>query len=82
VASITVRNLDEGLKARLRRRAAHRGRSVEEEVREILRTTLAAGEDLGPDLAAAVRQRFEPLGGVDLEVPRREPLREPPDFAR
>lgn len=82
MASITVRNLDEGLKARLRIRAARRGRSVEEEVREILRTTLAKGEEPGHDLAAAVRRRFRELGGVELELPPREPSREPPDLVR
>ena len=37
MASITVRNLDENLKRHLRIRAAENGRSMEEEVREILR---------------------------------------------
>ncbi len=32
------------------------------------------------DLAAAIRARIAPLGGVDLEIPPREPMREPPDF--
>jgi hypothetical protein len=27
-----------------------------------------------------VRARFAPLGGVDLELPPREPVREPPRF--
>ena len=40
MASITVRNLEEGLKRRLRIRAAENGRSMEEEARDILRTAL------------------------------------------
>jgi ribosomal protein S18 acetylase RimI-like enzyme len=32
------------------------------------------------DLYEAIRRRISPLGGVDLEIPRRPPLREPPDF--
>jgi plasmid stability protein len=42
VASITIRNLDEDLKARLRVQAAQRGRSMEDEAREILRSALEA----------------------------------------
>lgn len=32
------------------------------------------------NLASAIRARFAPLGGVDLEIPRREPMRDSPDF--
>ena len=40
MASITVRNLEEGLKRRLRIRAAENGRSMEQEARDILRAAL------------------------------------------
>ena len=40
MASITVRNLDDGLKRRLRVRAAENGRSMEQEAREILKHAL------------------------------------------
>ena len=40
MASITIRNLDDGLKRRLRVRAAENGRSMEEEARDILRRTV------------------------------------------
>jgi plasmid stability protein len=40
MASITIRNLDDDLKRRLRVRAAENGRSMEEEAREILRQVL------------------------------------------
>ena len=79
MASITVRNLDEGVKMRLRVRAAGNGRSMEEEVRLILRD--AVGRKPGSrNLAEAIRARIAPLGGVDLELPPREPAREPPPF--
>ena len=82
MASITIRNLDANTKARLRVRAAHRQRSMEEEARAILRTALAE-EDAAPgDLAAAIGARFRPLGGVELVLPAREPMREPPLPAR
>ncbi|MDE0256678.1 MAG: plasmid stabilization protein [Rhodospirillaceae bacterium] len=79
MASITIRNLDDGVKTRLRVRAAGNGRSMEEEARLIL------GEAVGrrpgsQNLARRIRARFGPLGGVDLELPPREPAREPPRF--
>jgi plasmid stability protein len=81
MASITIRNLEDDLKRRLRMRAAEHGRSMEEEVREILRR--AVGAPLPPrNLAAAIRARVASLGGVDLDPPEREPMREPPRFAR
>lgn len=74
MASITVRNLDDEVKARLRVRAAGHGRSMEEEARVILRE--AVERDAGPvDFAAAIRGRFAPLDGVELELPEREPTR-------
>lgn len=77
MASITIRNLDEDIKHRLRVRAAERGRSMEEEVREILRRVMM--EDSPPrDLAAAIRVRAASFGGIDLDLPEREPMREPP----
>ena len=79
MASITIRNLDEDVKTRLRVRAAGNGRSMEEEARLILRD--AVGRKPGPhNLAEAIRARIAPLGGVDLELPPREPAREPPTF--
>jgi antitoxin FitA len=79
MASITIRNLDEALKRRLRIRAAEHGRSMEEEARNILRKEV--GEPAPPaNIAAAIRARIAPLGGVELKLPPREPMREPPRF--
>ena len=78
MASITIRNLDEQTKARLRVRAAKRTRSMEDEVRDILRAALADDAAASNDLAQAIRRRFEPLGGVELLLPAREPMRDPP----
>ena len=81
MASLTIRNLDEPIKARLRVRAARRGHSMEEEVRQILRTALSTETEAGDNLAEAIRKRFEPLGGVELPEIEREPGRQPPDFS-
>ncbi len=78
MASITIRNLDEQTKARLRVRAAHHKRSMEDEARNILRAALAAEAATSSTLVEAIRRRFQPLGGVDLVLPAREPMREPP----
>lgn len=78
MASITIRKLDEQTKARLRLRAAHRQRSMEDEARNILRAALADEESTPRNLAEAIRRRFRPFGGVDLRLPAREPMREPP----
>ena len=80
MASITVRNLEDSLKRQLRIRAAENGRSMEEEAREILRTALNQQGPAQENLASAIRARFAPLGGVELEMPPRSPMREPPRF--
>ncbi len=80
MATMTIRNIDEALKSRLRIRAAMRGKSMEEEARDILRDALST-DPAGPrNLAEAIRKRLAPLGGVDLPIPPREPIREPQDF--
>ncbi|MCP5431680.1 MAG: plasmid stabilization protein [Alphaproteobacteria bacterium] len=80
MASITIRNLDDALKARLRIQAAEHGRSMEEEARNILRAGLSREAPPPKNLAQAIRELFEPLGGVELEIPPRGPIREPPKF--
>lgn len=78
VASLTIRDLDDRTKERLRVRAARRQRSMEEEARCILRDAVAKDEPTSGNLAASIAGRFRALGGVELDVPAREPVREPP----
>ena len=79
MASITIRNLDESLKARLRVRAAHRRRSMEDEVRHILRSALSEAPAESANLGEAIQRRFQAVGGVDLKkLPKRAPIRKPP----
>ena len=80
MASITIRNLDEHVKTGLRVRAAVHGCSMEEEARRILRSAVEAAA-VPADLVASIRARVEPLGGVELSLPTREPVRELPTFS-
>lgn len=80
MATITIRNLEDNLKRTLRVRAASHGRSMEEEVRQILREALSPETEVEANLAERLRRRFQPLGGVELPELTREPLREPPQF--
>jgi plasmid stability protein len=81
MASITIRNLDDDIKQRLRVRAAEHGRSMEEEARDILRRVMS--ESASPrDLTAAIRARVAPGARADLELPTREPMREPLQLGR
>ena len=73
-----MRNLDEGLKRRLSIRAAQNGRSMEDEVRDILQTALGHQPAVPENLATAIRARFAPLGGVELDLPPGSPMRKPP----
>jgi antitoxin FitA len=75
MASMTIRDLDDQLKSRLRMRAAKNNRSMEEEVRAILKSALAADGARSKSLIQAIRERIEPLGGIELEQPARESIR-------
>lgn len=80
MASITVRNLEEATKRKLKVRAALNGRSMEQEAREILKRALRQNpkhSGTGADLAEAIHRRFAPYGGVELELLPREPIRDP-----
>ena len=79
MASITIRNLDDEVKTRLRMRAVKHHRSMEEEARLILRDAVEPKLH-HRNLVKAIRTRIEPLGGVDLELPPRGLGREPPSF--
>ena len=80
MASITVRNIEDDVKQRLRVRAAVNGRSMEAEAREILKSALAAEAAPTSNIGTAIRERFAPYGGVELDIPPRDPMREPPKF--
>lgn len=70
MAALSIRDLDDSVKEKLRLRAAQHGRSMEAEIRAIL---TAAVDDEAPraDLFTALTERFSRLGGVELDVPAR-----------
>lgn len=68
--AVSIRNLDDRVKARLRLRAARHGRSMEAEMRVILTESVREpGDDEG--LVLALLRRFAELGGVELDIPAR-----------
>ncbi|MGE5827136.1 MAG: FitA-like ribbon-helix-helix domain-containing protein [Micromonosporaceae bacterium] len=76
MATLTIRDLDDGVKARLRVRAAHNGRSMEAEARAILAEVLAESSTRG--LGSRIRRRFADLEDGAIELP---PRSEPPRAA-
>jgi antitoxin FitA len=75
MATLTIRQLDEKNQDRLRVRAAHHGRSMEEEGREILRSALTASSPVKGNLAEIIHRRFAAFGGLEFELPRRDAMR-------
>jgi plasmid stability protein len=76
MSTLTIRNVEPALKEQLRVRAARRGRSMEAELRAILSEAVRGEGDL--NLADAIRRRFAPLGGVELEPHPSMPVPPPP----
>jgi plasmid stability protein len=78
MATLTIRNLDDDLKASLRVQAAHHGRSMEEEVRSILRQVLSKPTST-TGLGQRLVSRFQAVA-TDLPIPPRSQARTPPDW--
>jgi plasmid stability protein len=68
MASMTIRDIEERLKSRLRVQAARNGRSMEDEVRDILRSALSREPTQSGGLYESIRARVESLGGVELQI--------------
>lgn len=83
MASLFIRDVDDALHARLKEAAARHRRSLEEEVRELLRAAVARQDapEQQEHLADIARRLFGPENGVDLDIPPRgdAPSRPPPD---
>lgn len=81
MAAITIRNLDDDVRDRLRVRAAEHGRSMEAEARAILAEAVGKPEE-PQNLVAALVAAAQSVGGVELDIPPRTELpRSLPDFS-
>ena len=80
MATLTIRQLDETVKEKLRVRAAQAGRSMEEEAREILGNAVAKKPMSGRELFSLSRDLFDGSKGVNLNLPKRNGDRPAPDF--
>lgn len=81
MATLTIRDFDDELKAALRVRAAEQGRSMEAEVREILRAALTRPSS-GQGMATRIRQRFSGAEDAEIEPPARTERPRPAEFRR
>jgi plasmid stability protein len=79
MAAITVRNLDDDVKHRLRIRAARHGRSMEAEVRAII-VEVVAEDEVPKNILEHLHERFAELGGVELDIPPRSGTHRTVDF--
>ena len=70
MSTLTIRNIEQVIKDKLRMAAAAHGRSMEEEVRTILRNVLAQ-PTASSGLGSRIHARFAAIGGVELDLPTR-----------
>ena len=81
MASLTIRNLDDGLKARLRIRAAQHGRSMEEEARQLIGEALKPESTAAATLSDIALSLFGPAHGIELQLAPRGATRDLPPLA-
>lgn len=79
MANLTIRNIDETLKAALRQRAARNNHSMEEEVRQLLHQAVLR-DKTHTGLGSRIAQRFAHLDGIELPAIKRSVPRTAPDW--
>jgi len=67
LGQLVVRNIEDSVKTRLQRRAKRHGRSMEEEVRDILRSAVSGEEPPSGGLGTDIARLFTKTG-LDLEI--------------
>lgn len=80
MAMLTIRNIDESLKLKLKVLAASEGISMEEQTRRIIRDAVLVKSKKRKGLGSRIHKRFAELGEVDLELPERSAVRSAPNF--
>lgn len=77
MSTMTIRNIDDDLKAKLRIRTAEHGHSMEAEVRQILKAALVDDQAMSrptseKGLGTWIHELFAEIGGVELDLPARD----------
>ncbi len=80
MAAVSIRDLDDHVKERLRVRAARNGRSMEAEIRAILADAVSESST-SEGLFTTLLDRFADIGGVELELPPRAISARAADFS-
>jgi len=80
MTQITIRQIDDTVRLKLKMRAAAKGRSLEAELRDII--SQAANElPVTQNIGRSIFARFQRLGGVELDIPPRSAERKHPEFS-
>jgi antitoxin FitA len=77
MAMLTIRNLDDRLKAKLRLQAARNGRAMEAEVRHILAQALSDEVNEDAPFGTRIHERFKQFQLKELPLPKRSAARAP-----
>lgn len=80
MATLLIRNLDDSIKAALRRRAAANGRSMEEEARVILNCEIRRVSSFKEGLGTRLARIFKESGAGELVIPPRTEMPRKPPF--
>ncbi|MBD2436376.1 FitA-like ribbon-helix-helix domain-containing protein [Nostoc sp. FACHB-110] len=80
MTNITIFNIDDNMKNILQDRAKKNGRSLEEEVKEILHQVLIENQTPPINIVNLIDKRFAHLGDFELGEIKREPIRPAPTF--
>lgn len=80
MANVSIRNLNDRVREKLRTRAANNGRSMEAEMRTILEEAVADPQQ-SQNLLDAIFDQFQEIGGVELDIPSRATSPRSPDFS-
>ncbi|MCF4967819.1 FitA-like ribbon-helix-helix domain-containing protein [Nostoc sp. CMAA1605] len=78
--SVTISNLDENIKNILQQQAEKNGRSVEAEIKEILRIALTENQQHPINIVTMLEKRFAHLGEFEISEIQREAIRPIPNF--
>lgn len=81
MAILTIRNIDETLKAKLKVMAAQHGFSMKEQTRQIIREAVLGKRKNEKGLGSRIHQRFAKVGGIDIELPTRSLVWRAIDFS-